>query len=443
MIDTSIFKDKKAVYYTLGCKLNFSETSTIERMLQEAGIRTARRGEQADICVINSCAVTQEAEKKCRQAIHKLIRKHPGAFVVVTGCYAQLSPEKLAAEEGVDVVLGIDRKGDVLEHLGNLQKREGVGEWFVQPTKDVRRFVPSCSRGDRTRYFLKVQDGCDYFCTYCTIPHARGRSRNPQIADLVEQARKAADEGGREIVITGVNIGDFGKSTGESFVSLVKALDAVEGIDRYRISSIEPNLITDEIIDYISASRSFMPHLHIPLQAGSDEVLKLMHRRYDTAFFAEKIATVRRVLPDAFIGVDVIVGTRGESEELFQKAYDFIKSLDISQLHVFSYSERPGTQALKIDGAVSPAEKQRRSRLLIELSEEKRIAFYKRFVGKEAVVLFEKPRPEMPMGGFTENYIRVETECNKALVNKLVRVRLGDFNADGSALTVAEIIDSE
>ena len=313
MIDTSIFKDKKAVYYTLGCKLNFSETSTIERTLQEAGIRTARRGEQADICVINSCAVTQEAEKKCRQAIHKLIRKHPGAYVVVTGCYAQLSPEKLAAEEGVDVVLGIDRKGDVLEHLGNLQKREGVGEWFVQPTKDVRRFVPSCSRGDRTRYFLKVQDGCDYFCTYCTIPHARGRSRNPQIADLVEQARKAADEGGREIVITGVNIGDFGKSTGESFVSLVKALDAVEGIDRYRISSIEPNLITDEIIDYISASRSFMPHLHIPLQAGSDEVLKLMHRRYDTAFFAEKIATVRRVLPDAFIGVDVIVGTRGES----------------------------------------------------------------------------------------------------------------------------------
>ena len=443
MIDTSIFKDKKAVYYTLGCKLNFSETSTIERTLQEAGIRTARRGEQADICVINSCAVTQEAEKKCRQTIHKLIRKHPGAYVVVTGCYAQLSPEKLAAEEGVDVVLGIDRKGDVLEHLGNLQKHEGVGEWFVQPTKDVRRFVPSCSRGDRTRYFLKVQDGCDYFCTYCTIPHARGRSRNPQIADLVEQARKAADEGGREIVITGVNIGDFGKSTGESFVSLVKALDAVEGIDRYRISSIEPNLITDEIIDYISASRSFMPHLHIPLQAGSDEVLKLMHRRYDTAFFAEKIATVRRVLPDAFIGVDVIVGTRGESEELFQKAYDFIKSLDISQLHVFSYSERPGTQALKIEGAVPPAEKQRRSRLLIELSEEKRIAFYKRFVGKEAVVLFEKPRPEMPMGGFTENYIRVETECNKALVNKLVRVRLGDFNADGSALTVAEIIDSE
>ena len=443
MIYTTLFKDKKAVYYTLGCKLNFAETSTIERTLQEAGIRTARRGEQADICIINSCAVTQEAEKKCRQAIHKLIRKHPGAYVIVTGCYAQLSPEKLAAEEGVDVVLGIDKKGDVLEHLGNLQKREGAGEWFVQPTKDVRRFVPSCSRGDRTRYFLKVQDGCDYFCTYCTIPYARGRSRNPQISDLVAQAQKAADEGGREIVITGVNIGDFGKSTGESFVSLVKALDAVEGIERYRISSIEPNLITDEIIEYISSSRSFMPHLHIPLQAGSDEVLKLMHRRYDTSFFAEKIATVRRLLPDAFIGVDVIVGTRGETDELFQQAYDFIKSLDISQLHVFSYSERPGTQALKIAGAVAPAEKQRRSRMLIELSEEKRIAFYERFIGREATVLFEKPRPEMPMGGFTENYIRVETECNKAFINKTVRVCLGGFNDDRSALTVAEIIDSE
>lgn len=440
MIDTSIYQNKTAVYYTLGCKLNFAETATIERTLQEAGIRTARRGEMADICIINSCAVTQEAEKKCRQAIHKLIRQHPGAYVIVTGCYAQLSPEKLATEEGVDVVLGIDKKGDVLEHLGNLQKAEGVGQWFAQPTKDVRRFVPSCSSGERTRYFLKVQDGCDYFCTYCTIPFARGRSRNPQIADLVAQAQKAADEGGREIVITGVNIGDFGKSTGESFVSLVKALDAVEGIDRYRISSIEPNLITDEIIEYMSGSRSFMPHLHIPLQAGSDEVLKLMHRRYDTSFFAEKIATVRRIIPDAFIGVDVIVGTRGESDELFRKAYDFIKGLDISQLHVFSYSERPGTRALKIEGAVPPAEKQRRSQMLIALSEEKRISFYERFIGREATVLFEKPRAGMPMGGFTGNYIRVVMECDRRLVNRLVRVRLGGFNDDKSALTVTEVL---
>ena len=440
MMDYTVFKDKKAIYYTLGCKLNFSETATIERRLQEAGIRTAKRGEKADICIINSCAVTQEAEKKCRQAIHKLVRQNPGAYVVVTGCYAQLSAEKLSKELGVDVVLGIDKKGEVLEHLGNLVKHSDGGEWYAQPAKDVRNFVHSCSRGDRTRYFLKVQDGCDYFCTYCTIPFARGRSRNPHVSELVEQAQKAAAEGGKEIVITGVNIGDFGKSTGESFVSLVKALDGVEGISRYRISSIEPNLITDEIIEYVAQSRSFMPHFHIPLQAGSDEVLKLMHRRYDTSFFAQKIARVRGLLPDAFIGVDVIVGTRGESEELFSKAYEFIKGLDISQLHVFSYSERPGTQALKIDGAVSPAEKHRRSQLLIALSEEKRLAFYERFIGKEAVVLFEKPRPGMPMGGFTSNYIRVETVPKSDYVNRLVRVRLGGFNDDRSALVADEII---
>ena len=440
MIDYTVFKDKKAIYYTLGCKLNFSETATIERRLQEAGIRTAKRGEKADICIINSCAVTQEAEKKCRQAIHKLVRQNPGAYVVVPGCYAQLSAEKLSKELGVDVVLGIDKKGEVLEHLGNLVKHSDGGEWYAQPAKDVRNFVHSCSRGDRTRYFLKVQDGCDYFCTYCTIPFARGRSRNPHVSELVEQAQKAAAEGGKEIVITGVNIGDFGKSTGESFVSLVKALDGVEGISRYRISSIEPNLITDEIIEYVAQSRSFMPHFHIPLQAGSDEVLKLMHRRYDTSFFAQKIARVRGLLPDAFIGVDVIVGTRGESEELFSKAYEFIKGLDISQLHVFSYSERPGTQALKIDGAVSPAEKHRRSQLLIALSEEKRLAFYERFIGKEAVVLFEKPRPGMPMGGFTSNYIRVETVPKSDYVNGLVRVRLGGFNDDRSALVADEII---
>lgn len=439
MIDHTVFKDKKAVYYTLGCKLNFSETATIERQLQEAGIRTAKRGEKADICIVNSCAVTQEAEKKCRQAIHKLVRQNPGAFVVVTGCYAQLSAEKLSQELGVDVVLGIDKKGSVLEYLGNLEKNP-AGEWFARPTKDVRNFVHSCSRGDRTRYFLKVQDGCDYFCTYCTIPFARGRSRNPHVSELVEQVHKVVNEGGHEIVITGVNIGDFGKSTGENFSSLVRALDEVEGISRYRISSIEPNLLTDEIIEYVARSRAFMPHFHIPLQAGSDEVLKLMHRRYDTSLFAQKIAKVREVMPDAFIGVDVIVGTRGESEELFNEAYNFIKGLDISQLHVFSYSERPGTQALKIAGAVAPAEKHRRSQMLIALSEEKRIAFYERFIGTEALVLFEKPRSGMPMGGFTANYIRVEAVPESSLVNTIARVRLGGFNHDKSALLVDEII---
>ena len=424
----------------MGCKLNFSETSTIGKTLKEAGVRTVRKGEKADICVVNTCSVTEVADKKCRQAIHRLVKNHPGAFVVVTGCYAQLSAEKLSKELGVDVVLGIDKKGEVLEHLGNLVKHNDGGEWYAVPAKDVRNFVHSCSRGDRTRYFLKVQDGCDYFCTYCTIPFARGRSRNPYVSELVEQATRAAAEGGKEIVITGVNIGDFGKSTGESFVSLVKALDGVEGIDRYRISSIEPNLITDEIIEYVAQSRSFMPHFHIPLQAGSDEVLKLMHRRYDTEFFAQKIARVRELLPDAFIGVDVIVGTRGESEELFEKAYEFIKGLDISQLHVFSYSERPGTMALRIDGAVSPAEKHRRSQLLIALSEEKRLAFYERHIGKEAVVLFEKPRSGMPMGGFTSNYIRVEIPSKAEYVNRLVRVRLGGFNEDKSALLADEIM---
>ena len=434
MIDKTVFKDKKAVYYTLGCKLNFSETATIERQLQEAGIRTAKRGEIADICVVNSCAVTQEAEKKCRQAIHKLVRQHPGAFVVVTGCYAQLSAEKLATEPGVGVVLGIDKKGEVLDYVVRNLEIAASGEWYVQPTKDVRNFVHSCSRGDRTRYFLKVQDGCDYFCTYCTIPFARGRSRNPKIEELVAQVRKAADEGGSEVVITGVNIGDFGKSTGESFLSLVKELDSVEGISRYRISSIEPNLLTDEIIDYVARSRAFMPHFHIPLQAGSDEVLKLMHRRYDTALFASKIAKVKEAMPNAFIGVDVIVGTRGESEELFEQAYEFIKGLDISQLHVFSYSERPGTQALKIDHVVSPDEKHRRSQQLLALSDEKTRAFYASHIGREAVVLMEKSKAGTPMHGFTDNYVRVELPYDLSLDNQLVRVRLGDFNEDGTAL---------
>ena len=439
MIDKSVFKDKKAKYYTLGCKLNFSETATIERQLQDAGIRTAKAGEIADICIINSCAVTQEAEKKCRQAIHKLVRQNPGAFVVVTGCYAQLSAERLSKEEGVDVVLGIDKKGDVLEHLGRLEKHPECGEWYAQPTKDVRNFVHSCSRGDRTRYFLKVQDGCDYFCTYCTIPFARGRSRNPHIDELVEKARMAAAEGGREIVITGVNIGDFGKSTGESFASLVKELDGVEGILRYRISSIEPNLLTDEIIEYVSGSRSFMPHFHIPLQAGSDAVLKLMRRRYDTALFAQKIQKIRLLMPDAFIGVDVIVGTRGEVEEYFEEAYRFIDSLDITALHVFSYSERPGTQALKIEYKVTPQEKHRRSERLLALSDAKQRAFYERHIGKEAVVLLEKPKAGQPFHGFTDNYIKVEVDDTRARDNALVRVRLGEFNEDGTALVATMI----
>ena len=433
MIDTSIFQDKKAVYYTLGCKLNFSETSTIGRILRDAGVRTVRRGEVADICVVNTCSVTDTADHKCRQAIHRLIRQHPGAFVVVTGCYAQLKPDRIADIEGVDLIIGAEQKGQLVELLGDLRKK-GRAEQYTGALKDIRTFVPSCSRGDRTRFFLKVQDGCDYFCSYCTIPFARGRSRNGTIASMVEQARQAAEEGGKEIVITGVNIGDFGKTTCETFFDLVKALDRVEGIQRYRISSIEPNLLTDEIIDYVADSRTFMPHFHIPLQAGSDEVLKLMRRRYDTALFARKIEKIRSVMPDAFIGVDVIVGTRGERDELFEEAYRFVEGLDVTQLHVFSYSERPGTQALKIDHIVSPEVKHQRSQRLLTLSDEKTHAFYARHIGQTKQVLLEKPKPGLPMHGFTDNYIRVEVDAPHTLDNQLVMVALDEFNADGSAL---------
>lgn len=438
MIDTTVFQDKKAVYYTLGCKLNFAETSSIGKTLKDAGVRTVRKGEKADIIVINTCSVTEVADKKCRQAIHRLVKNHPGAFVVVTGCYAQLKPDQVADIEGVDVVLGAEQKGELINYLGNLEKHSH-GEAITTATKDIRTFTPSCSRGDRTRYFLKVQDGCDYFCSYCTIPFARGRSRNGKIEDLVNQAKDVASEGGKEIVLTGVNIGDFGKTTGETFFDLVKALDQVDGIERYRISSIEPNLLTDEIIEYVSRSSKFMPHFHIPLQSGCDEVLKLMRRRYDTSLFAYKINKIKELMPDAFIGVDVIVGTRGETPEYFEKAYNFIKGLDITQLHVFSYSERPGTQALKIDYIVSPEEKHNRSQRLLALSEEKTKAFYARHIGKEAKILVEKSKSGMPMHGFTDNYIRVELNHEDSLDNHVIKVKLGDFNDDETSLK-AEIL---
>ncbi len=433
MIDTTVFQNKKAVYYTLGCKLNFSETSTIGKILKEAGVRTARKGEVADICIVNTCSVTEVADKKCRQAIHRLAKENPGAFIVVTGCYAQLKPGQVADIEGVDLVLGAEQKGDLIKYLGDMQKREH-GEAVTTASKDIRKFSPSCERGDRTRYFLKVQDGCDYFCSYCTIPFARGRSRNGSIADIVKQAEEVAAEGGKEIVITGVNTGDFGKSTGENFFDLVKALDEVEGIERYRISSIEPNLLTDEIIEFVSKSKRFMPHFHIPLQSGCDEVLKLMRRRYDTALFAEKIQKIKSLMPDAFIGVDVIVGTRGETEEYFEKAYQFIKGLDVTQLHVFSYSERPGTQALKIDHVVSPDEKHERSQRLLAISDEKTKAFYRKHIGREMKVLMEHSKEGVPMHGFTDNYIRVELKRDNELDNRIVTVRLEGFNEDETSL---------
>lgn len=441
MIDTSAFQGKTAAYFTLGCKLNFSETSTFGRLLQDMGVRTVTEGERADICIVNTCSVTEVADHKCRQAIHRMVREHPGAFVIVTGCYAQLKPETVSAIEGVDLVLGANEKAELIRFLSDewtgAKSGQSLHRYHVEKTKDIKSFAPSCSRGNRTRYFLKVQDGCDYFCTYCTIPYARGFSRNPTIKSLVEQARQAADEGGKEIVLTGVNIGDFGKTTGESFVSLVKELDKIEAIKRYRISSIEPDLLTDELIEYCAESRAFMPHFHIPLQSGSDEVLRLMHRRYDTALFASKIKLIKALMPDAFIGVDVMVGTRGERPELFEECYEFLKSLDVTQLHVFPYSERPGTMALKIPYIVSDQDKKLRSKRLLDLSDEKTQAFYERHIGMEAEVLFEKAATGKAMHGFTRNYVRVElppAADNDLLDNKLLTVKLGDFNHNKTAL---------
>lgn len=446
MIDTSSFQGKKAKYYTLGCKLNFSETSTFSRTLYNMGVHEAKKDEQADICLINTCSVTEVADHKCRQIISRMARQNPNAFVVVTGCYAQLESERVAQIEGVDLVLGSNEKADLIQYLSDAWNKfedemneEGTAKYHSVKTKDIVTFQPSCSRGNRTRYFLKVQDGCNYFCTYCTIPYARGFSRNPDIASLVAQAEEAAREGGKEIVLTGVNIGDFGRTTGESFLDLVKALDRVEGIERYRISSLEPDLIDDELIRYCAQSRAFMPHFHIPLQSGSDEVLKLMHRRYDTALFAHKINLIKEIMPDAFIGVDVMVGCRGEVPEYFDDCYNFLSSLPITQLHVFPYSERPGTAALNIPYAVDPREKKHRAHKLLQLSDEMTHKFYAEHVGQEAEVLLEKAVRGKKMHGFTKNYIRVElspTQVKEEYDNQIVKVRLTEFNFDKSALKV-------
>lgn len=441
----TILYNKKAAFHTLGCKLNFAETSSLRDLLQKYGVKPAEKGERANICVVNTCSVTDVADSKCRQAIHRFTREHPGAFVLVMGCYAQLKADEIAQFPGVDLVLGMEQKGEAIRYLAegltarlNMEQGKSCHHAVAVPTREISTFVPSCSRGDRTRYFLKVQDGCNYYCTYCTIPIARGKSRNGSIASLVAQAEAVAAEGGKEIVITGVNIGDFGRSTGETFFDLVQALDGVQGIERYRISSIEPNLLTDEIIDFCAHSRAFMPHFHIPLQSGSDTVLRLMHRRYDTALFAEKIRKVREVMPDAFIGVDVIVGTRGETEECFEEAYNFIAGLDISQLHVFSYSERPGTKALEIPHTVSPQEKAERSKRLIALSEQKRQAFYSRFIGQQRPVLWEHAKAGHPLHGFTDNYIRVELPSTlTAEDNTLTQVQLGAFTENREALTAS------
>lgn len=439
-------KGKKAVFCTLGCKLNFAETSAIQQQMEAAGAITAHKGDCADICIVNTCSVTEVAESKCRQAISKLRRKNPGAMIIVTGCYAQLRPERIAALEGVDLVVSTKQKGEIINLIMNFSNNEEKVNKTEQQISEP--FFPACACGERTRFFLKVQDGCDYFCTYCTIPFARGRSRNGSIASLVKQAEDVAQQGGKEIVLTGVNIGDFGKTTGETFIDLIRALDEIEGIQRYRISSIEPNLLTEEIIRFCSQSRAFMPHFHIPLQSGSDEVLRLMHRRYDTTFFSEKIAEVRHYIPDAFIGVDVIAGMRGETDELFADALNFMDSLPVSQYHVFSYSERPGTKALNIPNAVTPEKKHQRTQQILNLSNNKLHTHYNIYIGQTRPVLLEKnstsSHNQRLMSGFTDNYIRVDvllpTGSEQVKANNIVQVRLGDWNESKDAL-IGEIIN--
>ena len=458
MTDTNEFENKTAAYFTLGCKLNYAETSTVGKELSALGIHRARLGEQADFCIINTCSVTELADKKCRQMIRRINKSHPNAFTIVTGCYAQLKPEDVAQIDGVDLVLGVEQKNDISKYIKEIvgknkkptscfspnesaalysavnQEIKPAANIISSPVKDIRTFVPSCSADDRTRHFLKVQDGCDNFCTYCTIPYARGRSRNGAIADLVKQAVQVADSGGKEIVLTGVNIGDFGKTTGETFFDLIKALDNVRGIKRFRISSIEPELISDEIISFVAESERFMPHFHIPLQSGSDTVLKLMHRHYDTALFRQKTERIKTLMPDAFIGVDVIVGTRGETNELFDESFSFIESIPFTQLHVFSYSERPGTQALKIKPVVAPAQKHERSKRLLDLSEKRTFEFYNTHLCKTAKVLFEHTKKGNIMYGFTENYIKTEITYNKTLCNEIRDIKLTGWNSNKTAL---------
>lgn len=428
-----------AKYVTFGCKLNYAETASIARILEDEGVQTACAESNPHVVIVNTCSVTSVADRKCRQAIRSLARQYPGARIVVTGCYSQLKPDEVKALPGVCMVVGNDRKMDIPRLIAQ-SLTDSTTPVDIRPAKDFRAFEHSCSRGDRTRYFLKVQDGCNYFCSYCTIPYARGRSRSGKIGELVELAEKAAAEGGKEIVLTGVNIGDFGRGTDSGFLDLVRALDAVEGIERYRISSIEPNLLTDEIIDFVSKSQRFMPHFHIPLQSGDDKVLKLMRRHYDTELFRKKIEAVRRRIPDAFIGVDLIVGMRGETPECFENTMRFLESLEVSRLHVFPYSERPGTAALDIKPIVSPQEKGERMAKVLELSRFKEAEFSKGFEGKRREVLLETLDPKtMMMTGHTDNYIKVMvSRGSQELINQVVNVEIGACHPDGEETFYSE-----
>ncbi len=427
-----------AIFHTFGCKLNFAETATVRDIFATHGITDCPEGGVPDFIVVNSCSVTAEADRKCRSAIRNFHRRYPQAAIVLTGCYAQLKPAEASLLPGVAVVAGVNDKLALADMaLDWLERRRRHTE--VRPVASLREFMPSCARGDRTRFFLKVQDGCDYWCTYCTIPRARGRSRSGTMADIVAQAEAAAEAGGKEIVITGVNIGDFGAGRDDSLLDLCRELDKVEGIVRYRISSIEPNLLTDDLIDFVASSRAFMPHFHIPLQSGSDAVLALMRRRYDTALFAAKVGRIRSVLPDAFIGVDIIAGARGETPEEFERSRSFVSSLDISRLHVFPYSERPGTRALDIAGVVDQAEKHRRAAELGKVSAGKLAGFSGRFTGSVRPVLLEHSHANGHIGGFTDNYLRVSVDAPASADNSIVDVRLGAYLPESESMEASVV----
>jgi threonylcarbamoyladenosine tRNA methylthiotransferase MtaB len=425
------YSGKKASFYTLGCKLNFSETSSIARRFEEVGFERVEFDEKADVVVINSCSVTAEGDKKTRNIIRQAVRKNPAGMVVVTGCYAQLQPDTIQKIEGVDLIVGSAEKLNIPEYLGNLSKKE-LTEVHIHKPKEIKNYFHAYSFGDRTRSFLKVQDGCDYYCTYCTIPFARGRSRNDSISNTVAEAREIAGKGTLEIILTGVNIGDFGKSTNEDFIDLLRELDQVEELKRIRISSVEPNLLTDEIIEFAAKSKRIMPHFHLPLQSGSNDVLALMKRKYKREVFESRVAKIKKELPHAFIGVDVIAGTNGETDDFFRDSYRFIADLDVSQLHAFPYSERPGTKALEIKPVVPVDERKHRTQRLIALSDRKTEYFYTQNLGTIHKVLFEESKDKKTISGFTDNYIRVETEYHEKMENQIVSVKLENILPNGN-----------
>lgn len=428
---------KRVAFHTLGCKLNFSETSTLAREFENGGFLRAEKSDKADIHIVNTCSVTDNSDKKCRNIIRKIIKDNPNAIVIVTGCYAQLKADEIAAIDGVDMVVGNNRKGDIVSLCMGLVAK-GKSEIFSCETEQLTSFFSAFSSGDRTRTFLKVQDGCSYNCSYCTIPLARGASRNTSIANLTSQAEQIAAKSVKEIVLTGVNIGDFGRTTGEKFIDLLRSLDTVEGIERYRISSIEPNLLTDEVLEFCIQSKKFQPHFHIPLQSGSDKILKLMRRRYTCKTFADKISRIKALIPDVFIGIDVIVGFPGETNEDFEDCYNFLKAVAPAYLHIFPYSERASTPAIDFHGKVSPKEKETRAKRLATLCEELHSDFCKNHIGKNAKVLVESTKKGNLMFGHTENYIKVELPYNKEYINKIIEVKITEIASKESVK--AEII---